>query len=350
MEASSRPFGSVVVPVAAFVVVVAGLKAAEALLVPIVFALFVAVLAAPVVRGLTRKRVPAVVAIPLVVSLLLVVLLLFGGLLGRSLNDFVATIPSYQSRLETLLAGAVSSLAERGVELSKETVLSAIDPGAAMGVISGALTQVASLLSDTMLVLLTVIFLLFEVAELPRKYRLAVGDPDADLSRFTDIVADVKHYIVLKTYISMGTGVVVAVALWLLGIDFPVLWGIVAFVLNYVPNVGSIVAALPPVLLATVQYGLGRAAVVAAAFVAINMLIGNLLEPKLLGARLGLSTLVVFVSLVLWGWLWGIPGMLLSVPLTMVGKLLLHHSETWRWLAQLMEPLPVGPASPDGRP
>lgn len=350
MEASSRPFGSVVVPVAAFVVVVAGLKAAEALLVPIMFALFVAVLTAPVVQGLMRKRVPAVIAIPVVVSLLLVVLLLFGGLLGRSLNDFVATIPSYQSRLETLLAGAVSSLAERGVELSKETVLSAIDPGAAMGVISGALTQVASLLSDTMLVLLTVIFLLFEVTELPRKYRLAVGDPDADLSRFTDIVADVKHYIVLKTYISLGTGVVVAVALWLLGIDFPVLWGIVAFVLNYVPNVGSIVAALPPVLLATVQYGLGRAALVAAAFITINLLIGNLLEPKLLGARLGLSTLVVFVSLVLWGWLWGIPGMLLSVPLTMVGKLLLHHSETWRWLAQLMEPLPVGPASPDGRP
>ncbi len=335
-----RSVGGILLPLACFVVVVGGLQAAESVFVPIVFAAFLTVLTAPLVLALERRRVPSWVSIPVVVLGVLVVITLIGGLLGSSLNGFIARAPTYQSGLEERLSGVVEALRRRGLELSADQALRAIDPGAVMRFVSGALTQVASLLSDTMLVLLLVVFLLFETSTLPRKVRVAMGDPNADLSRFTDMVSDVKNYIVLKTYISLGTGLLVGGALAVLGVDFPVLWGILAFLLNYIPNVGSIVAALPPVLLALVQYGWGRAVAVLIVFVLVNMVIGNLLEPKVLGDRLGMSTLVVFLSLVLWGWLWGIAGMLLSVPLTMVVKLSLHHSDNWRWLAVLMEPAP----------
>ena len=132
------------------------------------------------------------------------------------------------------------------------------------------------------------------------------------------------------------TGTVVGVAMAIVGIDFPVLWGVLAFLLNYVPNLGSILAAIPPVLLALVQFGVGRAIAVVAVFAAVNVLLGNLLEPRLMGRRLGLSTLVVFLSLIFWGWVWGPVGMLLSVPLTMIVKIMLENTPDLRWVAVLL--------------
>jgi len=131
---------------------------------------------------------------------------------------------------------------------------------------------------------------------------------------------------------------------WILGVDFPVLWGLLAFLFNFIPNIGSILAAVPPVLLALVQFGIGRTLAVAGGYVAVNMVVGNVIEPMVFGRKLGLSNLVVFLSLVFWGWIWGPVGMLLSVPLTMVVKLALEHSEQYHWVAVLL-----GPTSDPGR-
>ena len=142
----------------------------------------------------------------------------------------------------------------------------------------------------------------------------------------------------IKTATSAVTGVLVAALLFLLGVDYPVLWGLLAFLLNFVPNIGSIMAAIPPVLLAFLQpeSGMATAMYTALGFVAINCFISYAIEPRFMGQGLGLSTLVVFVSLVFWGWVLGPVGMLLSAPLTMTFKIVLSDFDDTRWIAVLM--------------
>ncbi|HSN99323.1 MAG TPA: AI-2E family transporter, partial [Candidatus Nanopelagicales bacterium] len=305
---------------ACLVVILAGLKAASALLVPLAFSAFLAIIVTPLVFWLLRRRVPVVMAVLLVVLLVLVALSALAGVVGGSVNSLVAAAPRYAERFNALVDAIAGWLAVRGLELSNARIRGLMDPTAAIGLVGGTVSQIASMLSDTLLVLLTVVFMLFEITVLPSKLRAAFGDTKADLSRYAKIITEINQYVVIKTYISLGTGVLVWLMLSMLGVDFALLWGLTAFLLNFIPNIGSIVAAVPPVLLALVQHGVARSLITLSGFVVINMVIGNMVEPRVMGRRLGLSTLVVFLSLLVWGWLWGGMGMLLSVPLTMILK------------------------------
>lgn len=322
---------------AALIVLLAGLKAAQELLVPLVFAGFLAVLTAPAVLWLQRKRAPAWLAVSLVVVGVVIGLVGLGTVFGSSVNAFVAAVPRYQLRLNETLYRATATFAEMGLPISTENLRQMINPAAAMSIAAELVSQVASMLSDTALIILTLAFILLEVASIPRKLRRAMGDPHADLSRYARLATEVKRYVVIKTYVSAATGLSLGALVGILGVDFPVLWGLIAFLLNYIPNIGSIVAAVPPVLLALVQFGPGTAIGTATAFVLVNTVVGNIVEPRLMGRKLGLSTLVVFLSLVFWGWLWGPMGMLLSVPLTMIVKILLESSEQFSPVAVLMD-------------
>jgi predicted PurR-regulated permease PerM len=146
----------------------------------------------------------------------------------------------------------------------------------------------------------------------------------------------VKRYMSIKAMVSLITGVIVYVALKIIGVDYPLLWSLLAFLLNFVPNIGSIIAAVPPVILALVQLGSLSALMVALVYVAINMIVGNWIEPRYMGKGLGLSTLIVFMSLVFWGWILGPVGMFLSVPLTMLLKIAFETSEDTLWISILM--------------
>jgi predicted PurR-regulated permease PerM len=146
----------------------------------------------------------------------------------------------------------------------------------------------------------------------------------------------VRHYLAIKTQMSFVTAVLVTILLVVLKVDFPILWGVLAFFLNYVPNIGSFIAAIPAVILAFVQLGTGSALFTASGYVVVNVVIGNIVEPRIMGRGLGLSTLVVFLSLLFWGWVLGSVGMLLSVPLTMVAKICMESMDETRWLAILM--------------
>ncbi|MCA9698601.1 MAG: AI-2E family transporter [Myxococcales bacterium] len=205
-------------------------------------------------------------------------------------------------------------------------------------VIGGAGTLVAgigSVLSDTAFVLLTTAFIMAEAAGLPRKLEVALGRAGS-MDRFDGIINDIQEYLSIKTKISLVTGGLAWILCLAVGVDYPVLWGVVAFFLNYIPTLGSIIAAVPPVLLGFVQFGWERSLAVLAGYVLINTVMGNMVEPKVMGKRLGLSSLVVFLSLVFWGWIWGPLGMFLSVPLTMVVKILLENSDDLKWIAVLL--------------
>lgn len=322
---------------AAFVIVVAGMRAAEAILVPLLVAGFLAIISASPVFWLRQKGLPAAWAACLVVLGVLGVGFLFILVIGNSLTDFSKAIPRYQARLTEEIAPMVLWIQGLGFQFNEELLLKSIDPGASMRLVAKMLTGVGGILTNSLLILLTVIFILFEASSFPQKVRAALGNPKGMLSQFQKIIDSVNHYLALKTLVSLGTGVVVAIWVALLGIDFPVIWGLLAFLLNYIPNLGSIIAAVPPVLLGYIQFGIGRALLVAAGFVVINVVFGNGIEPKLMGRKLGLSTLVVFLSLIFWGWVWGPVGMLLSVPMTMVVKIALESSPTTRWISIILD-------------
>ena len=321
---------------AALVIVIAGLRAAADILVPVAFAGFITVLVTPVVKWLRRGGIPIAIAIPLVALVLVALLALVGSFVGASFDGFSAAMPRYQRRFFDLVASLTQWLNDHRVRLDPRKLLASIDTGRVLGWAGGALTQVASLLSYTILVLLMVVFLLFDTVDLPARLRLTFKRPEAELEQVRQVASEIKHYIVLKTYLCLTTGTATLIILQVLRVDFAPLWALLAFSLGYVPNIGPIAASAPPVLLALLQAGPGHMAIVLGSLATLHTIVGNVIEPQLLGRRLGLSSFVVFVSLIVWGWIWGAGGMLLSVPLTMTLKILLENSRDWRWLSILM--------------
>jgi len=330
----SHPSGFLLA-IASLVVIIAGLKAAAPLLTTFLLALFLAMICLPALRWLQLRKVGEVSSVALLFLLLLLIGSLLALLLGTSVADFTRQIPLYQQRLDGEKAQLLQWLATYGFALNAESLKNAFDPAAAMGMAGAMLTGLGKSLANLLLILLTTIFLLFEARTLPQKWRQISGhSPSSEV--VTRFLNSANRYLVVKTWISLLTGMLVTLLLTVIGVDYPLLWGVIAFLFNFVPNIGSIVAAIPALLLALVQLGTAPALMVAGGYVAINVVIGNAIEPKFMGREVGLSPLVVFLSLVCWGWILGPVGMLLSVPLTMVVKLALESNPQWRWLATLL--------------
>ena len=345
---STRSAGSqALFATACVVVVLAGMRAAAPFVVPLMLALFLTIINIPVLNGLRRLRVPAPVAVLLVLLLTSVVVGGLGWIGAASLSDIRASLPDYVRRLQQVEATALAALADRGIHLPEGLPYTDFAaPERLVSFVSGVLIEAAALLSATFVVILYMIFMLAEAAGFPRKLRAAIGRMDADLGRLAGVVRDIQRYLAIKTAISLVTGLLIGIWLALAGVDFPLFWALVAFLLNFVPNVGSIVAAVPAILFALLQLGPGGAAVTTAGYLAVNFLLGNIIEPHLMGRGFGLSTLVVVISLVFWGWLWGPVGMLLSVPLTVIVRIAVEHTEDLRWLAVLLGSTPAEAGRP----
>jgi len=355
---------------ACLIIVVAGLRGASTILVPLALATFIAVASLPLLHLAERKGTPTGAAILIVVLFDAAALFLFGWLVRLASLEVSSEYSVYLLRLQQLESSAIAWFAERGIEL--EPIASfwfpqqpGLDGTSAVGdverlfsLVKVVLLGATDILTMVFLVVLIFIFMLAEAAKLGRKLRLIVGRDR--LGRSAKIIQEIQHFLAIKTVISAATGLTLGAATWALGLDFALLWGLLAFLLNFIPNVGSIIAAIPAVAIALLQIGPGAALLVALVYIGVNALFGNFLEPMLMGRQLGLSTLVVVLALVFWGWVWGPIGMFLSVPLTMALKIGLENSPEFRWVAILMasdgrdspgEPIPVPtpPSSATGR-
>ncbi|MCY4121651.1 MAG: AI-2E family transporter [Acidobacteria bacterium] len=340
---SERVPSNPLLALAALVVVAAGIKAAEQVMVPFLLAAFIATVAATPVFWLQRRRLPVGLAITVVVLALIAVLVGFGAIVAESADAFRARLPFYQERAVALLEPTLAFLGGLGIELSLEL----LDPGRALGFAGEALGSLGSVLTNGFFILLAVVFILTEAWSFPRKLGTVLSHPERDLPHFKRFAEKLNRYFAIKTTVSVATGVFVGLALWLLGVDFPILWGLLAFLLNYVPNIGSVIAAIPPVLLAIMQLGPVSALATAGVFLVVNVVMGSVVEPKFMGRELGLSTLVVFLSLVFWGWMLGPVGMLLSVPLTMTVKIAMEANPSTNWIAHLLDPADARPGTAD---
>jgi AI-2 transport protein TqsA len=326
----------ILVGAAAFVIIIAGINLAQSVVVLFLVAFFLALLGTPPVLWLKEKRIPSALAVLIVMAVTIIILILIGAQIGASVSNFSDEMPLLQSRIREQVTELGVLLTSKGIIVTEKFFLEYINPEAVMRLTAGLLSGVSSILSDLVLILLTVTFILLEVSSFPIKLRAILGDPEQTFPQFTKFIVDMKRYMIIKTLINLVAGILIAIWMYILGVQFPILWGFLAFILHYIPNIGSVIAAIPAALLALVQMGIGSSLLVLAGNLVVGFMIGNIIEPRLMGRKLGLSTLVVFLSLIFWGSLLGIVGAILCIPLTMTMKFAFESSENTKWIAILL--------------
>jgi len=330
--------GRLLIIFAAFIVVVAGIKSAESLMVTFLLSGFFAIICAPPFMLMLRKGVPDWLSLLIVVVGITGVQIVFITIIASSVSEFSKDLPLYQWRLQVIFHDFVEVLRGWGVEVSEDVLKQHFDPGVILKMAASTLGGLGGVLSNSFMIILTVIFMLFEGSSLPHKLKYAFGEDSVHMAHISQFLDNVKRYMTIKTVISLMTGLLIYVWLLAIGVDYALLWGLVAFLFNFVPNIGSIIAAVPAMLLALIQLGPLSSLFVGFGYLLANIIMGNIIEPRYMGRGLGLSTLVVFLSLVFWGWVMGPVGMLLSVPLTMLLKMAFESSEDTKWIAIIMGP------------
>ncbi len=340
VDAPRKPLIDALVSTASLVVIIAGIHLAREILVPFLLSVFIAIVSAPPFFWMRRRGIPTAIAIVVVIGAVLAMALFFLALVGSSLNSFITSLPIYQQRLQQEIRSLLGWLDGLGIEISNETLMNYIDPGAAMGLVSTVLSAMVGVLNNGLFMAFIITFLLLEASDFEYKLQQILGRPETGL-RFERFKETVNRYLVLKTLMSAVDGVLVALLATIVGLDFALLWGVLAFFFNYIPNIGSIIAAVPAILLAFVQLGVWGALLTIGGYFVINNVITNIIEARLIGHELGLSTLVVLLSLIFWGWVLGPVGMFLSVPLTMTIKIACDNYEQTRWLAVLLGTRPL---------
>lgn len=322
---------------AASVILIAGMKQASSLIVPFLMAVFIAIIFEPPIIWMQKRNIPFVFSLIIVVAFMAITAFLLGSIVGSSFKDFSDAMPVYEERVKLQIDALMNWLGEGELAFLKGEINGSFDPAIALKFASSLANGLSGVLANTLLILITVIFILMEVERFPAKLKMIVSAPDQSLSRFRNIAMSVNRYLMLKTLTSLLTGVLVTVGLLFIGVDFAIIWGVLAFCLNFIPNVGSIIAAVPAILLVWVQLGSLSVLWTSILYLFVNNFVGNYIEPKYMGKGLGLSPLVVFVSLIFWGWIFGPVGMFLSVPLTMAAKIIFESDDDSRWIAVLLD-------------
>lgn len=320
---------------ASVIIVLAGIKSASVIIVPFLLSLFLAIILLPTYNFFNKKGLPESISLVLVIGIFILLIALVANLIGSSIHDFNANIDFYSDQLRVYYYSLVHLAAKVGIEMSVDELSTMINSKQIMSFVSNIMQSIGSMFTNGFVVLFTIIFMLLESKNFKTKIEFA-GQNSVATSHIEKISSQIKEYMVLKAIISIFTGLIVWIALVIIGTDYAFLWAVVAFLFNFIPNIGSIIAAVPAVLLTLVQLGALSSIIVAVVYIAINVIIGSVVEPKVMGKGLGLSTLVVFLSLIFWGWLLGIVGMLLSIPLTIMVKIILDDNEKTRWISVLL--------------
>jgi len=327
---------SPLVEVATFIIIIAGIIYARSIITPFLLALFISIICAQAVTWLVEKGIPKSIALVIVMLGLFSIFSGFSLLIGGTISSFSRNVSKYGSSLTAMTNSFISFLNEHGLNIPQDQVSNFIQPAKIFEFTAGALGELFQMVSTAFLVYLTILFILMEFGSFPVKAKAIWKGADGSLSYFSAITRNIRHYLGLKTLFSVSTGILIYIALLIIGVDYPLMWALIAGLLNYIPNIGSAISAIPAALFALVQLGIGGALWTVGSFLFAHAVIGSFVEPRVMGKGLGLSTLVVFLSLLFWGFILGMVGMFLSVPLTMSIKIILEQNEKTRWLAILL--------------
>lgn len=321
---------------AATIIVIAGIKIGAPILNPILMAIFFAVIIYHPINWLKKKGVNGILAISIVVVGLLIVVVGMGGAVTRSVIEFSQNLPYYKNELHEITRSSIKLLNGSGLDVSTDSVTQNFDAGSALGYASKFLTGVGGLLGQITLLVLVVAFILGETNSFPIKLKAVLKDPDVSLGNITVISKNIRYYLGIKTITGLIGGTAVTIVLFIMKIEYAIIWGLLVLLMRYIPNIGSIIAAIPIMLFVLIQDGLIGVLYVGVAYGIINFILGQIVEPKFLAKGMKLSTLAVFLSLVFWGWILGDVGMLLAVPITMGIKISLESRENSKWIAIIL--------------
>jgi AI-2 transport protein TqsA len=325
----------ILVGLAALAIVIGGLREASAFLSPFLLACFIAAATSPFMFWLKRRRVPAKLALLIAIALDVLAIFSVGGLFAGTLPSVTRRLPHYAARVTDLVSSILETLKDRGLPVRQSDIAEIFDPNLFIGFGTAFLRGIGSALSHMTIVLLISAFLLAEAPILVAKFR-KIAKEGEHIERVAHGLDDVNRYLEVKSVTSLMTGTLAGLVCVLAGVDFPFLWGALAFLLNFIPTIGSILASFPPVALALLEHGLGTGLLVGGGYLAINFSIGNVWEPRWMGRTLGLSASVVLLSMLFWGWVLGPVGALLSAPLTMIVKFMVSTSPEMGWLSILL--------------
>ena len=323
--------GMVVIYFGMLVVSLAGLRAASTIILPFLLALFVSIVCWPLLNVLQR-RLPFAIALTMVMTLLMGITLAGPILIGGSVHQVVRSLPEFQERLLAFERPIVEKLEAWDIGIPSDELLQDFDVGWMTAQFGRFFNALITLTGNAVIILVMIGFMLTEASWFSMKLASINNGSQIGAQRLDEIVNNTRRYLTIKTIVSLATGVVVWLGLLVLGVEHAAMWGFIAFLLNYIPTFGSIIAGVFPVLFSLVQNGPFVAMWVAGLYVAVNQVFGSIIEPRLQGRGLGLSPLIVFVSLIFWGWMFGPIGMLLSAPLTMVVRIACEAFPETRWV------------------
>ncbi len=324
------------VSLAAFVIVVAGIKAASSIVVPFLLSIFIATVSAPAIFWLEKLKLPRILAFLIVLCFVVFILLGFGYILSTSVDAFLSNTPQYTEKIKDIVGSAQVILDKFGITIAKSDLENIFDPSGLLNFAGGFLKSFSAVLSKSFIIFLGVTFMLFETSSLKTKMYLLAKKDESKENPFEIFSKKLNSYLAIKTVVSLITGILVTIGLTIIGVDFALLLGVIAFLLNYIPSIGSVIAAIPAVLVALVGLDISSVISVVILYLTINIVMGNMIEPKYMGKGLGLSVVVIFFSLIFWGWVLGSVGMFLAVPLSMTIKIAFELHPSTRAIAMLL--------------
>jgi len=325
-----------IVKLAALIIIFGGMIYAKSIIAPILLALFISIICMQPITWFEKKRVPKWLAIIIVILGLILLFIGFASLIGGTLSFFLNNVSKHESTVSRITDSFIQFFNNKGFNIPKDQVSKLIQPEKIVEFTTSSIKELIKMLANAFLILLIILFILMEFGSFSLKAKAITRGSDKSTAYFTTILKEIRHYLGIKTLVCLSIGVFIYIALLIIGVDYPLLWALIAGLMNYIPNIGSIIATIPAFLFAFVQLGIGSALWTLGSFLIIHNVLGNFVEPRIMGKGLGLSTLVVLLSLLFWGFILGIVGMFLAVPFTLTVKIILEQNEETRWLAILL--------------
>ncbi len=324
---------------ASFVVIIAGVKMASQVVVILFLAIFISSIFSTLLKVLQKKHIPRLFSYFIILLIVSGIGVMLAYVINISLNDFLTNLPTYEEKLKNTILNLLHFAQDSGIQIDKAKIMGALNFNSFFGFTTNIIGSIGTFLSKFLLVVIGVAFILAESKSFQTKLRVIFRNNAKKLEHFNLFSFNIQKYFVVKSFTSFLTGFIITIVLTLFGVDYPVLWGVIAMLFNFVPVVGSIIAAIPAVLLTFMNLDINTTIWVIVLYVIINISISNILEPKLMGKELGLSPLVIFFSLIFWGYILGIVGMFLAVPITMTLKIAFDSNTSTHWLGILMSDL-----------
>ena len=335
-SSTSSTVGRLPVMLAAIVIALAGMAWLSPVLTPLMLGVFFSALAAPVFQWLMHRKVPRWLALVILIVLLGGLLLGLALLIAVAIRQLSAGLQTYQTGMQEHLQALQGTLSNINFAALADTIQPAQQSTQATNWVLQFLHTAAEVAGTAVFALLVVAFLLLESQNFEKRFRAGLGENHPLRLRLNSFGVSMIRYVVARTKLNLLTGLGVGVMYLLLGVDYAVLWAVLAFVFSYVPYIGLTLASVPPIILAFAEYGLGTAVIAGLGVLVINLSIENLVEPAVVGRGLHLSPLFVFVSFFFWGWILGPAGVILSMPITVILVLILDSFDQTRWIANVV--------------